>query len=209
VTDHGPQVPTRPEWMSIHEASTLMGVSSATLRRWSDAGRIRTFTTLGGHRRFSRTAVSRLLPAEATARSSGAHRREVSRATRDVPWFANLDPAARRAMRRHARRIATALVASMAAATPDERASSLAEAVSSAADCGVLAARSGIGLRETVESLLGFRAWCVQALIDASPKDGDRTVAPATTVEAATDAFDRLVCRAMRAHEAVSDGSPA
>jgi excisionase family DNA binding protein len=191
--------------MSIHEASALMGVSSATLRRWSDAGRIRTFTTLGGHRRFSRTAVARLLPAAATERSPAPRRRAVSRVARDVPWFANLDPAARRAMRRHARRIVTALVASIEAATADDRASSLAEAESSAADCGVLAAGSGIGLRETVEALLDVRACCLQALID--PRDGDRARASAADVEAATDAFDRLICRAMRAHEAVSGGS--
>jgi excisionase family DNA binding protein len=193
--------------MSIHEASTLMGVSSATLRRWSDAGQIRTFTTPGGHRRFSRTAVARLLPAEATEHSSTDRRREVSRVAREVPWFADLDPAAHRAMRRHARRIATALVASMEAIRADERASSLAEAESAAADCGVLAAGSGIGLRETVEALFGFRASYLQALLGASPKDGDRARATAASVEAATEAFDRLVCRAMRAHEAVSSGS--
>ena len=207
MTDHGARVPTRPEFMSIHEASTLMGVSSATLRRWSEAGRIRTFTTLGGHRRFSRTAVARLLPAEATKLASIARDREMSRLARESSWFANLDPAARRAMRRHLRRIATALVASIEAVTADERASSLAEAESSAADCGVLAAGSGIGLRETVEALLGFRASCVQALTDAGPKDGDGAQASAASVEAATDAFDRLVCRAMRAYEAVSGGS--
>jgi excisionase family DNA binding protein len=206
VTDHGPRVPTRPEFMSIHEASTLMGVSSATLRRWSDAGRVRTFTTLGGHRRFSRTALARLLPAATAEGPSGAGR-AVSRVAGDVPRFADLDPAAQRAMRRHARRILTALVASTEAATADERASSLAEAESSAADCGVLAAGSGIGLRETVEALLGIRGWCLQALIDASPRDGNGTRASAADVEAATDAFDRLVCRAMRAHEAVSGGS--
>lgn len=207
MKDHGPGVPTRREWMSIHEASTLMGVSSATLRRWSDAGRIRTFTTVGGHRRFSRTAVARLLPTQSTERSSGARRREVSRVARDVPWFADLDPAAQRAMRRHARRIVAALVASMEATTADERASSLAEAESSAADCGLLAAGSGVGLRETVEALLGFRASYLQALVDAGGKDRDRASTSAAGVEAATDAFDRLVCQAMRAHEAASGGS--
>jgi excisionase family DNA binding protein len=213
VTDHGSQIPARPEWMSIHEASSLMGVSSATLRRWSDAGRIRTFTTPGGHRRFSRSAVARLLPAEATEPSSRARRREVSRVARDVPLFADLDPAVERAMRRHAQRISMALVASMEAVTPDERASSLAEAESAAADCGVLAAGSGIGLRETVEALLGLRASYIQALIDSNQDGRERTPAAsaaasaALSVEAATEAFDRLVCRAMRAHEAVAVGS--
>ncbi len=56
------------EWMTIHEAAMLVGVSSATLRRWSDAGDIRTFTTPGGHRRFSREAIAGLLPADPSTR---------------------------------------------------------------------------------------------------------------------------------------------
>jgi excisionase family DNA binding protein len=207
MTANDPQNPTRAEWMSIHEASTLMGVSSATLRRWSDAGRVRTFTTMGGHRRFSRTAVAHLLPVDATEHTAAARRREVSRVAREVPWFAGLEPTARRVMRRHARRIATALSASMEAVTADERASSLAEAASAAADCGALAAVSGVGMRETVEALLGFRASYLRALMDASKKERGQSPASAASVEAATDAFDELVCRAMRAHEAVSGGA--
>lgn len=209
MTAHGPRVEAQPEWMSIHEASALMGVSSATLRRWSDAGEIRTFTTPGGHRRFSRTAVARLLPKDVPERSPGVRRREVSRATRKVSWFTNLDPAARRAMRRHARCISTALIASMETAADDERASSLAAAESAAAACGALAAGSGVGLRETVEAFLSFRSSYLRALIDTEPEqpDGEQARASSASVEAATDAFDRLLCQAMRAHEGASGGS--
>jgi len=57
-----------PDWLALSEASRLLGVSAATLRRWSDAGRLRVFTTPGGHRRFSRSALERLLPADRTRR---------------------------------------------------------------------------------------------------------------------------------------------
>ena len=52
------------DWLGLSEASRLLGVSPATLRRWSDAGRLRVFTTPGGHRRFSRATLERLLPAD-------------------------------------------------------------------------------------------------------------------------------------------------
>ena len=199
----------RPEWMSIHEASTLMGVSSATLRRWSDAGAIQTFTTPGGHRRFSRSAVARLLPSNAPESSSEARQRDMAQAAREVSWFPDLDPVAQRQMRQHARRISTALIASMEAGAADERASSLAEAESCAAACGELAAGRGVGLRETVEAFLTFRASYLRAMIETSTEqvNGDGARASAASVEAATDAFDRLVCRAMRAHEGVSGRS--
>ena len=48
------------EWISLHEASSLLGVATSTLRRWGDAGRVPTMRTLGGHRRFQRHAVEQL-----------------------------------------------------------------------------------------------------------------------------------------------------
>lgn len=207
MTVNGPRFPTRSEWMSIHEAATLMGVSSATLRRWSDAGEIRAFTTPGGHRRFSRTAIADLLPADTPIQPAAIRRRELSRVADQVPWFKDLDPATQRAMRRHARHISTALAASMESRAADEQAASLAEAEASAAACGALAAGSGVGLRETAEAFLGFRASYLRALIQASSERPAEARASAASFAAATDAFDRLVCRAMRAHEGTSRGS--
>ena len=49
-------------WLTIHEASDLVGVSSATLRRWTEAGDVEAFVTPGGHRRFARSSIVGLLP---------------------------------------------------------------------------------------------------------------------------------------------------
>jgi excisionase family DNA binding protein len=47
------EAPTTAGWLSLHEASRRLNVHPATLRDWADRGRIRTFRTPGGHRRFS------------------------------------------------------------------------------------------------------------------------------------------------------------
>lgn len=39
-------------WLTLHEASAKLGVSAATLRAWADAGRVESYRTPGGHRRF-------------------------------------------------------------------------------------------------------------------------------------------------------------
>ena len=39
-------------WLSLSEASKLLGVHFTTVRRWADAGTIPCFRTPGGHRRF-------------------------------------------------------------------------------------------------------------------------------------------------------------
>jgi excisionase family DNA binding protein len=45
--------PAASSWLSLNEASKRLNVHPATLREWADRGRIRTFRTPGGHRRFS------------------------------------------------------------------------------------------------------------------------------------------------------------
>lgn len=49
--------------LSLGPASRLLGVDPDTLRRWADEGRIDAFTTAGGHRRFARATVERVLEA--------------------------------------------------------------------------------------------------------------------------------------------------
>ncbi|MBI3537584.1 MAG: MerR family DNA-binding transcriptional regulator [Chloroflexi bacterium] len=44
-------------WLGLKEASKQLGVSPATLRHWSNQGRIRAIRTPGGHRRFSTTEM--------------------------------------------------------------------------------------------------------------------------------------------------------
>ena len=55
-------------WLSLSEASELLGVHFTTLRRWSDAGAVPCFRTPGGHRRFRKTDLERWMEgAQATA----------------------------------------------------------------------------------------------------------------------------------------------
>ena len=56
------RVADREVWLSVHEASAMLGVSPATLRRWSAAGEVEAFTTPGGHRRFALSTLQALLP---------------------------------------------------------------------------------------------------------------------------------------------------
>ena len=43
-----------PEWMTLGQAAIFLGVAQSTIRKWSDSGRISTFYTPGGHRRYRR-----------------------------------------------------------------------------------------------------------------------------------------------------------
>ncbi len=69
---NAPQTPAREQWLTLGEACALVGVSPATLRRWSDNGDVRAFTTPGGHRRFARSAILGLLPEPAADPGAGS-----------------------------------------------------------------------------------------------------------------------------------------
>jgi len=43
--------------VSISEASRMLGVSEATLRQWTDEGKVKAFITPGGHRRYDKTEL--------------------------------------------------------------------------------------------------------------------------------------------------------
>lgn len=47
-------------WLSLGDASRQMGVSAATLRMWADEGRVQSYRTPGGHRRFRLGAADAL-----------------------------------------------------------------------------------------------------------------------------------------------------
>jgi excisionase family DNA binding protein len=51
---------TDSPYLSLAEASRMLGVHCATLRRWADAGSVPVYTTPGGHRRFARADIETL-----------------------------------------------------------------------------------------------------------------------------------------------------
>jgi excisionase family DNA binding protein len=206
--------------MSIHEACRLIGVSPATLRRWSDAGDIKAFTTPGGHRRFSRAAVIGLLPAdrrgrpnlerlgETPERLARVYRRELQGGARSAPWIDELGDEDREPLREHGRRIAAALLGFFDAPTSDAREASIATAEASAAECGRIAGGRGVAMLETVETFLRFRMPFIHELAGVARRRGLDTSATTELLETATEAFDRLLIAAMRGHEGTARIAP-
>jgi excisionase family DNA binding protein len=57
-------------WITLGAASELLGVSESTIRRWADAGEIRSFRTAGGHRRVMEEDLRQLV---SSATSTPSH----------------------------------------------------------------------------------------------------------------------------------------
>jgi excisionase family DNA binding protein len=57
-------LPRGARWLSLHEASQMLGVHPSTLRQWADKGKITTVRTPGGHRRFAESDLRAVLEPE-------------------------------------------------------------------------------------------------------------------------------------------------
>jgi excisionase family DNA binding protein len=195
--------PTRRErdWLGLSEASRLLGVSPATLRRWSDAGRLRVFTTPGGHRRFSRDALQRLLPAERSRRPSlgsagltpARIARSYRRARRDVsaelPWVLALTDEQRLLFRERGHVLAAGLLQYLDASRPETARHHLEDASRAAAEYGRTAADLGLSLSQTVEGFLRFRAPFFHELVETTD-----------LIELAERGMDELLVATMTGH---------
>jgi len=221
TTSHPPETRTAEEWLTVHEACELIGVSPATLRRWSAAGDVQAFTTPGGHRRFARSTILGLLPSarrqrptlerlgETPEHMTRVYRRQVAQACHGVSWLAGLTEEELEPLRDHGRRIAGALLVFIDAATAQERRPAMEKAVSAASEYGRIAARGSAKIRETVEAFLRFRMLFLSELAQVARRRGLDTVEATTLLVTATQAIDQLLIALMNGHETqLAESSP-
>lgn len=205
--------PADPHWLSLGDASRLLGVSTATVRRWADSGRLRPFTTPGGHRRFSRESLERMLPAERARRPElgagggltptrlrRAYRRDAVPMTRQATWIATLDVTDRETFRDLGRRLAWELVAHLDASDGEARQQHLGEATALAAEYGRLGADLGLAMSDVVEGFLAFRRPFLAEVGAVAARRGFDTAEVTTLFEEAERALDRLLIATMSGH---------
>jgi excisionase family DNA binding protein len=67
---------TGPKLLGVADAATYVGVSSASLRKWSDQGLLRVYRTPGGQRRYAVADLDEFIGAMLTRASGRAPRRQ-------------------------------------------------------------------------------------------------------------------------------------
>ena len=196
----------------------MLGVSPATLRRWSDAGRLRVFTTAGGHRRFSRAALERLLPADRSRRPSlgsagltatclaRSYRRARRQLSADLPWVLAMTDDQRALFRERGQLLAMDLLEYLDAPTGEAAAHHFSDASATAAEQGRAAAALGLSLSQTIEGFLRFRAPFHHELAAAARRSGFDTAETAALLEAAERAMDQLLVATMTGHGRAAPG---
>ncbi|HEX6140556.1 MAG TPA: helix-turn-helix domain-containing protein, partial [Candidatus Limnocylindria bacterium] len=164
-------------WLPLGAASRLVGVGPDTLRRWADSGKVESYTTPGGHRRFLRSSLEAMVNAPRRQRygvarlagSAGTISGDVLRRMQrggvaGQPWHARLSAEQRAEFRRWGQRTFGLVIDYVAAAKRAERTLLLEEAQKMGALYGAEAWRAGLSLAEAVEAFLYYRSPVLDAI---------------------------------------------
>lgn len=214
-----------PERLALGAASRLLGVDPDTLRRWADEGRVPAFTTPGGHRRFERQALERLIAIRRTGpagglaglgatqdRLSAAYRRRYG-AAHGTGQDSGPDPRDtvpaedRETFRDTGRRLVDALVRHL-----DERGAARAaaerDAVNLAADLAERLARHGVPLADAVSMFVAARRPFLAELSVMARRRGVEAARVGQLYDISTGLLDRLLLAFVAAHAAATAEGP-
>jgi len=208
-------------WLTIHEASDLIGVSPATLRRWTESGDLEAFVTPGGHRRFARTSIQSLLAAagrrpgrvsdlgETTEHLVRQYRRELANPVPLADWMRDLADEEREAFREPGRRILAGVLGFLDAGSPENSDALLAGAFEAAGRYGALAHGHGVEADVLTDTYLRFRLLFLNELSRIAKRRRLELDEAADLLLAASRVFDRLLIALIQGHRDLPIRDPA
>lgn len=167
---------TSADWLSIRQASRLLGVHISTVREWADEGLIHSYRTPGGHRRFSKIDLEKFLaqqrkspknkynPTEQTL----SRMREELRAHPHSDWLekSSIQPDARERARQ--REFGQRLLACVVdfVQEPNAREHLLDEGRQTAREYGRILMESGISAGSAARATIHFRQLILKTVLD-------------------------------------------
>ncbi len=185
---------TQDQWLTLGQACRLLNVDESTLRRWADAGQVRTFRTPGGHRRFAESDVRGIVDGRGKKQQfSGVGDLATKRIRRQVhssqnaDWYATVDDAQRERLRVLGRGLMT-LVADYVAKRR-RKTSLLEEARATGAQYGAALEGAGMSLSQAMHAFTFFRRSLDQSAKQALAKQG-------TAQAEATDVCEQIMALA-------------
>jgi len=208
-------------WLALGAASQLVGVDPDTLRRWADEGRVEVFHTPGGHRRFRRRSLERLVRSGGHERATlgglgitpdrlaAVYRRRYARHRAGSPDPREfVRPAEREVFRVEGRRLVEALLLRLDAVDAPAGAAALQDASGLVIALGRRLATSGTSLTDAVALFVAARQ---PFLAEVGALARRRALDPeqlARLYEEASTLFDRLLLVFIDGHRGTSGERP-
>jgi excisionase family DNA binding protein len=169
------------EWLSIREASRLLGVHIGTVREWADAGVVPSYRTPGGHRRFSSFDLQTFIQHQRQSPNGHTPTDHVLKQVRDElrshapPEWLRLNAQWSEAQRAQQREFGQKLLASVVAYVeePEQRDLHLDAGRRVAREYGRRLVAGGISAGNAARATIYFRQLILKTVLDA--KLGSRT----------------------------------
>lgn len=200
----------QPVYLSLSEASRMLGVHSTTLRRWADAGTVPVYITPGGHRRFALVDIEALRAQKPLANHALAHswaqralhqaRSELQRVEQSPAWLAHLDEQERGTWRRVSMRLMGVVLRYVSA--QDDDAALLEEARAIGATYAEQAQRAHMPLSAALEAALFFRDSLVEAAMDLPEQSTIRPEASARLLRRISQVLNAVQLAVVAGYEA-------
>jgi excisionase family DNA binding protein len=202
-------------WLTLGEASRILGVDPDTLRRWADNGKVDVLKTPGGHRRFLRASIEGMLPrprqpARASLSAIGEPPDRIAAeflkrvrsdlATQD--WHGRFDDDSLRWFRERGVRMSDLLIGYLDAGRRPGRDGYLKQAATLGQEYGVEAKRRDLSLGEATQAFLFFRARFLAEIANVARR---RSLAPdeaASLFAEADRALDTVILALIDGHRA-------
>lgn len=206
-------------WLGLGEASRLLGITPATLRRWADRGEVAAFVTPGGHRRFSRNVIEALLPQRRRARPTlrlrgslgrmaSAYRRARPAPPAGRPWLVALSQAQREELRNRGHALLEAVLAHLEERGAGSSREQQQQARLLAAEFGAGAASLGASLNDAVEAFLRFRSSFVDELAAVARRRRLTTQEATGLLVRAEKVLDQLLVALIQGHADALSAEP-
>lgn len=152
--------------ISISEASQILGVSEATLRQWTDEGKIRAFITPGGHRRFSRAEIRQFMGLEqrvhgikdlvAELEGAATLHHEIARANfSNTAWYGRLSKESQKRLAQYGRQLLNLVISYIT--EPSKREETIKLVHNTGSDFGEELAKQGLSLVDSLEAFILHR----------------------------------------------------
>lgn len=152
-------------FVSINKASEILGVSEAALRQWTDGGKIKAFITPGGHRRFLKSDLKKLL--DSNQRYPGLKdlalevedtiqiHREIGKSFHNTSWYSRLDVESQEYLARLGRQLLDLIITFIT--KPTRQAETEKLICKTGQDFGLISARLDLQLADSVEAFILHR----------------------------------------------------
>ena len=156
----------KSELVTISEASRILGVSEVTLRQWTDEGNVKAFVTPGGHRRYSKVELKKVISFQHKALgindlaikledSISVHREIAATFVQSIALYSKLDEESQKKFSLLGRQLLSLIIKYITEASKQEE--TLAAIRSVGHNFGELTADLGLPLIESVQAFTQHR----------------------------------------------------